>query len=124
MYGFDSEDFPPLHGHLVTLSTRNSSVSIPPPGIMGWHYLQCVLRHFATEEYKALPGISEEVRLFKVRDDDSDEEGDEEDDEEGGEEHLYPSYRMDQYVSHLAEQQRTEETNGAIAQWRAEVHST
>jgi hypothetical protein len=87
---------------------------------MGWHYLQCVLKHFATEEYKALPDISEEERPFKVRDDDSDEEGD----EEGDEEHLYPSYRMDRYVSHLAEQQRTEETNGVIAQWRAEVHST
>ncbi|KIY63370.1 hypothetical protein CYLTODRAFT_360096 [Cylindrobasidium torrendii FP15055 ss-10] len=30
----------------------------PPPGLFRWHYLQCVLRHYATQEYRLLPNIS------------------------------------------------------------------
>ncbi|KAM6493645.1 hypothetical protein JOM56_010006, partial [Amanita muscaria] len=41
-----------LHGHTITLSTHD-----PPIGMFNWHYLQCVLKKFATADYKQIGNI-------------------------------------------------------------------
>ena len=110
---------------MVTLSDHDTGISLPPSGIFDWHYLQCVLARFATDEYRTLRDITEKERPFRTRDDDSDNEWTDSDDEwtdNDDEEPPYPSYPFEQYMSQLAEQHETAETNEEIAQWNASVH--
>jgi len=111
------------------ISLRHPSTA--PSGILDWHYLQCVLARFATDEYRTLRDITEEELPFKTRDDDtgnewnSDAEWTDSDDEwtDNDDEDLpYPSYPFERHMSQLAEQHETAETNEEIAEWNANVH--
>ncbi|KAJ7152998.1 hypothetical protein C8R46DRAFT_912915 [Mycena filopes] len=64
---------PAIHG-LDASPPHPAKVNNPPPGLLRWHYLQCVLRKFMHTDYKALPGISY-LELPLRTDEDSDEEG-------------------------------------------------
>jgi hypothetical protein len=55
----------------VTLSAHTGEVSLPPPGVFGWHYLHCVIRAFGTPEYKNFPNIA---YPFKTEDRDGEHE--------------------------------------------------
>jgi len=46
------EDDPNLHRYLITVKAP------PAPGVFKWHYVQCVLRRFATEEYRSINNIA------------------------------------------------------------------
>ncbi|KAJ6463229.1 hypothetical protein C8R47DRAFT_1157501 [Mycena vitilis] len=68
---------PPLHGQPAG-PPRPHLNNNPPAGLLRWHYLQCVLRRFAHQDYKTLANI-----VFSVLDlpFDSDSEGEGTDDE-------------------------------------------
>ncbi len=63
----------------MTLSVHGGSEALPPKGVFDWHYLQCVAKRFATQEYKDVPGIYFSVYPFKTSDCDLDEEFESED---------------------------------------------
>lgn len=43
-----------LHGHRVS-PPQPTANDLPPPGLLKWHYMQCVLKHFAHADYLNLP---------------------------------------------------------------------
>ena len=109
---------PLLHGHSVTFSTRCRNIPFPPPGVFDWHYLQCVLRRFATPQYRQLPDIAFFIYPFKTADDDSDEFEDDVNDEPP-----YPSYRFDRIMTLRLEKLREQERLKEVAQWVSKVAS-
>lgn len=79
------------------LSVHDGNDPLPPKGVFYWHYLQCVLLRFGTNEYKHLPNITFFVYPFRTADDES--EGDFEDDTNNdSDEPPYPSYRFDRFM--------------------------
>ena len=62
-----------LHGHTITLSTRDAS--FPPIGVFNWHYVQCVLKRFATDEYKQSQNIYYFSLPFHTREELEESEG-------------------------------------------------
>ncbi|KAF9030966.1 hypothetical protein BDZ89DRAFT_1064292 [Hymenopellis radicata] len=62
-----------LHGHQVYPPQPQTADPVPHPGLFRWHYMQCVLRRFGTDEYKALPNIKHHERPFRSEDDDDDQ---------------------------------------------------
>jgi hypothetical protein len=48
--------YPAIHG--LRASPPHSQLNnLPPPGLFRWHYLQCVLKRFAHDDYKNLENI-------------------------------------------------------------------
>jgi hypothetical protein len=56
---------------LVLLSPN--MIATPSPGLLRWHYLQCVLRKFAHSEYKNLQNISYYELPLRMEGDSEDE---------------------------------------------------
>jgi len=56
------------------LSVHSGNEALPPKGVFDWHYLQCVAKRFATDEYKEVPGVYFSVLPFKTDNDDLDQE--------------------------------------------------
>ncbi|KIM44440.1 hypothetical protein M413DRAFT_431451 [Hebeloma cylindrosporum] len=46
----------PIHGHPAS-PPNPQHTNVPPPGLFRWHYLQCVLKRFAHNDYKNLENI-------------------------------------------------------------------
>ena len=103
----------------VTLSVHAGDYPLPPKGIFDWHYLQCVLRRFGTDQYKGLPNIAFFVYPFKTADDES---GDEFEDD-ANDEPPYPSYRLDRFMAQQWEKHQEQEHFKEVAQWASEVAS-
>ncbi len=53
-----------MHRYLITSGPDPSS------GVFDWHYIQCVLQRFATEEYRGMDNIAYFALPFRTRDDD------------------------------------------------------
>ena len=54
-------DVPALHMSPVSLSahpSRRNIIPLPPTGVFDWHYLQCVMLRFATDQYRQLRDIT------------------------------------------------------------------
>ncbi|KAJ6544594.1 hypothetical protein DFH09DRAFT_1173006 [Mycena vulgaris] len=49
--------YPAVHGHHA-IPPRPQFNKVPPPGLFRWHYLQCVLKRFAHDDYKNLANIN------------------------------------------------------------------
>ena len=47
---------PVLHGHHASPPQPQLN-NVPPPGLFCWHYLKCVLKRFAHDDYKNLENI-------------------------------------------------------------------
>ena len=47
---------PAIHGHHASPPQPQLN-NLPPPGLFRWHYLQCVLKRYAHEDYKNLEDI-------------------------------------------------------------------
>jgi len=54
---------PHLHRYVISVRTD------PPSGVFAWHYVQCVLRRFGTEEYRAVNNIVHFAFEFPPTDD-------------------------------------------------------
>ncbi|KAJ7103045.1 hypothetical protein B0H15DRAFT_874392 [Mycena belliarum] len=101
---------PALHGHPAR-PPQPQHPDNPPPGLFRWHYLQCVLRKFAHNDYKSLANITYPELPIKMEGDSDDEGTDSEAD--------WPSKGFDlgrQVEDSLAER---EERQQAVAQWIA-----
>ncbi|KAJ7936647.1 hypothetical protein B0H13DRAFT_2303706 [Mycena leptocephala] len=64
-------------GKRVAKGTRSSSAPArhqPPPGLIRWHYLQCVLKKFGHADYKTLPNIKYSELPLRMEGD-SDDDG-------------------------------------------------
>ena len=65
----------PLHGHEAS-PPQPKHARNPPPGLLRWHYLQCVIRKFAHSDYKNLQNIYYyELSLKMEGDSGSEDEG-------------------------------------------------
>jgi len=64
---------PLLHGYR-TRPPQPQADRNPPPGLIRWHYLQCVIRKFAHSDYKNLQNIHY-YELSLPMEGDSDDEG-------------------------------------------------
>ena len=98
-----------------------TNITLPPPGVFDWHYLQCVLLRFATDQYQQLPNITFFVHAFKTADDESDDLDEFEDDI--NDEPPYPSYRFDRLMKLKWEKHREKERLKEVAQWVSNVGS-
>jgi len=64
---------PALHGHHASPPHPQLN-NLPPPGLLRWHYLQCVLKKFAHNDYNNLENI-EFSELPLRMEGDSDDDG-------------------------------------------------
>lgn len=103
----------------VTLSAQHSNIPLPPTGVFDWHYLQCVLLRFATDQYRQLLNIAFFVYAFKTIDDESDDEFE----DDINDEPPYPSYRFDRLMALQWEKHREQEQFKEVAQWASKVAS-
>ncbi|KAJ7485174.1 hypothetical protein B0H11DRAFT_2279429 [Mycena galericulata] len=99
---------PVAHGYHVS-PPRPQLANVPPPGLLRWHYLQCVLKRFAHNDYKNLANIN----FFELplrMEGDSDDDGTDSDLE-------WPSLGLDlgrEFQNNLEER---EERHQAVAKW-------
>jgi len=116
---FPSADIPLIQGYQVTLSTQDASVPLPPPGIFNWHYLQCVIRRFATTDYKSFPNAYYHVYPFKTDDDADGDFDDTSDLVEGGDyaEPPYPTYNFDRFLEAQGRAMQMQIRAQEVAQW-------
>jgi hypothetical protein len=103
----------------VTLSVHAGTEPLPPKGVFGWHYLQCVAKRFATSDYKLFPAIYFYVYPFKTTSDESDDEFEFEDNDEI--EPPYPTYRFDRFMAEQGKKQMIHERNQEVALWSAGI---
>ena len=110
---------PLLHGRQITLITHDTSLNLPPAGVFNWHYVQCVLKKFATDDYRDIPYIQYFVHPFRTRDDD---ESDRDfDDERNIKDPPYPSYRFELAQWRAFQRLEAVERNRAIEEWNSGV---
>ncbi|KAK1223640.1 hypothetical protein PQX77_013488 [Marasmius sp. AFHP31] len=62
---------PLVHRYLVS-PPRPDQQSLPPLGLLRWHYLQCVIKKFKTDALENVPNISHFELPFRTEDDDDD----------------------------------------------------
>lgn len=110
----DNATLPRLHQQTVTLSVHSGSDPLPPIGLFGWHYLQCVLDRFATGDYKAVEGIFYYVYPFKTEDDDSDDDSNNSNNEIRS---PWPSYHFDRIMGEKIRKLKMKERNHEVAMW-------
>jgi len=79
---------PGLHGYR-TSPPQPQHARNPPPGLIRWHYLQCVIRKFAHSDYRSLQNIHYCMLPLRMEGD-SDDEGTDSDSE-----HEWPSAALD-----------------------------
>ncbi|KAJ7709996.1 hypothetical protein B0H17DRAFT_915859 [Mycena rosella] len=103
---------PLIHGH-STGPPHPELPNNPPPGLLRWHYLQCVLKKFGHDEYKSLPNISYS-ELPLPMDGDSDDDGT---DSEAD----WPSAALDRGRAAQANMIKADEHLHSVANWVATV---
>jgi hypothetical protein len=99
---------PALHGYRIS-PPRPQHPHNPPPGLIRWHYLQCVIRKFAHSEYRNLQNIYY-FELPLRMEGDSDDEGTDS-------EYEWPSAALDRGRAMQAEIERQEERQRFVAGW-------
>jgi hypothetical protein len=106
------------HGAPITLSDNGSSVPLPPVGVFNWHYVQCVLKKFATPEFREFGNISYFVRPSDDGDDDDDDSDRDFDDPRNIANPPYPGYLFDLSQSKALQRLEKAERQRAILAWR------
>lgn len=112
---------PLLHLYQVTLSVHEGDTPLPSRGTFDWHYLQCVIRAFGTQDYRNYPDIRYPVHPFKTADDFDDEWDDEYFDDHPEVEPPYPSYRFDRFLAKQGENLRELKRNEEVARWASGI---
>ncbi|KAJ7669630.1 hypothetical protein B0H14DRAFT_3072377 [Mycena olivaceomarginata] len=100
--------FPIIHG-LTAGPPHPQLAHNPPPGLIRWHYLQCVLKKFGHAEYKNLPNIRYSELPFRM-------EGDSDDDGTDSEAE-WPSAALDRGRAVQASFEEKEHLHSVIADW-------
>ncbi|KAJ7280382.1 hypothetical protein C8J57DRAFT_1058369 [Mycena rebaudengoi] len=111
--GFDASNpmaasFPILHGSTAS-PPRPECDTIPPPGLIRWHYLQCVIKRFAHCDYKQLENIAYPELPLRMKGD-SDDEGTDDEAE-------WPSKVLDCGRALQAEEEQSEQRERFVADW-------
>lgn len=118
------------HGTQITLFDHSGSsmpVARPPVGVFNWHYIQCVLKKFASADYRNFGNVSYFVRPFHTGDggDDSDEDDDESDRDFDDLRNIadppYPSYFWDLAQARALQRLEEAERHQAILAWNSHV---
>jgi len=107
---------PSLHGYRFTPPQPNHP-SNPPPGLIRWHYVQCVIRRFAHTDYRNLQHIvyyELPVRLEGDSDSESNDDGQGEGIDGG---HDWPSAALDRGRAVQLEIEELEERKKYIEGW-------
>ncbi len=107
-----------LHGHQITLAAHSAD-PLSPAGVFNWHYLQCVIKRFATSEYKEIENINFFTLPFRTEDDD--ESDFDFDDERNIANPPYPSYLVELAEARVRQRMEDAERNSAIAEWNSRV---
>jgi len=102
-------EMPSLHGYRIS-PPRPQHDNNPPPGLIRWHYLQCVIRRFAHSDYKNLQNIRH-YELPLEMDSDYDERTD------SG--HVWPSAALDRGRAMQMAIERRVERRRAVTEWVA-----
>ncbi|KIY68568.1 hypothetical protein CYLTODRAFT_351145 [Cylindrobasidium torrendii FP15055 ss-10] len=105
---------PPLHNYIVNQPPTPGHADNPLPGLFRWHYLQCVLRRFATETYRRQSNISYHEIPLRMEDDSDDDTGDDDGD--------WPSASWDRARLAASEAEVEKQRQSAVIAWRTEVH--
>ncbi len=108
-----------LHDHQITLTAHNN-LCLPPDGLFKWHYLQCVLKRFATNEYKGIENITHFTVPFHTEDD-NDESDFGFDDERNIANPPYPSYLIELAEARARQHLEDAEHHHAIVEWNSGV---
>jgi hypothetical protein len=114
---------PALHGRQVTLSSNDTSLSLPPAGVFNWHYLQCVLKKFATPAFTETHNIYYFTYPFRTRDDD-DESDIDFDDERNIANPPYPSYLWELAEARARQHLETAERDRGVLTWNSKVSTS
>lgn len=109
---------PILHDYQIKLTSHNGSL-LPSVGMFNWHYFQCVLKRFATDEYKQIENITYFTVPFRTEDDD-DEDFDF-DDERNIANPPYPSYPIELAEARVRQRLEEAERNCTIVEWNSSV---
>jgi hypothetical protein len=107
-----------LHGTEITLTTDNDT-PLPPPGVLDWHYLQCVMNKFGSRSYKQVDNITYTTVPFRTVDDEADEIW--EDDDHDSDDALYPTYWLDKLFSREYKKVKRAESHRTIVHWRSNI---
>ncbi|KAF7360559.1 hypothetical protein MVEN_00787000 [Mycena venus] len=99
---------PAVHGHHA-IPPRPQLNNVPPPGLFRWHYLQCVLKRFAHDDYKNLANINFSGLPLRM-------EGDSDDDGTDSEAE-WPSSGLDRGRDAENSLEEREECHRAVAKW-------
>ncbi|KAJ7132206.1 hypothetical protein C8R44DRAFT_612100 [Mycena epipterygia] len=99
---------PILHGHTAGPPQPQLATN-PPPGLIRWHYLQCVLKKFGHADYKTLPNIKYSELPLRM-------EGDSDDDGTDSEAE-WPSAALDRGRAVQASIEANEHRHKDIADW-------
>ncbi|KAK2467583.1 hypothetical protein APHAL10511_000438 [Amanita phalloides] len=99
---------PPLHGHRIS-PPQPQHPRNPPPGLLRWHYLQCVIRKFAHSDYRNLQNINYD-ELTLGMEGDSDDEG-------TNSEQEWPSAALDRGRAMQVEIEHEQERQKSVAEW-------
>ena len=68
---------PRLHGYQIGPPQPQHACN-PPPGLLRWHYIQCVIRRFAHSDYKTLQNIFYYELSLRMKGESDDEDTDSE----------------------------------------------
>ncbi|KAF7295017.1 hypothetical protein MIND_01039800 [Mycena indigotica] len=100
-----------IHGCIASPPNPDRD-SIPPPGLLRWHYLQCVIKKFGHSNYTSLAGI-QFPNLMEVVDSDEDS-----DDESGTDDEAdWPSKSLDLGRAIEAERVEGQERLELVDEW-------
>jgi hypothetical protein len=110
---------PQLHGWSATLSIHAGNHPLPPPGVFNWHYLQCVILCFGTQQYRDIVNIYFSVLPFKTASDEDDESDGSFDDMNPP----YPSYHFDRFLQRRSDHIQALEHHNEILQWASSIPS-
>ncbi|KAF8965637.1 hypothetical protein BDZ97DRAFT_1904020 [Flammula alnicola] len=103
-----STTIPIMHGRTASPPQPQLATN-PPPGLIRWHYLQCVLKKFGHADYKALPNIDFWELPLRMEGD-SDDDGTDSDAE-------WPSAALDRGRAVQASIEDNEHRHRVITDW-------
>ena len=106
---------PAVHGRQIALTSHDPAVPLPPVGAFNWHYIQCVLKKFASQDYLDLQNIYAFILPFRTDEDENF------DDERNIEDPPYPSYYWDLAQLRRSERLEAKERDDTIMNWRSLV---
>ena len=100
---------PLLHRHRAS-PPQPQHPSNPPPGLIRWHYLQCVIRKFAHSDYENMQNI-DYYELLLRKEEDSDDEG------TNNNESGWPTAALDNGRAMQMDFQDHEERQRSVSEW-------